>query len=614
MVDVEKRATSAIEQQLSVCPRLVSYIDSNDKTPITDGFIVVYRGLGRKNEDITGRLDVQVKGRTTTSRIAPTTFSMTRSELAAIRHHGTLLLFVVFLRPDGSYLGSPKFAMLQPFLIDMLLDQAPKKRKSALINLRDLPTETAQIERIVDVSVHSQGQRMFTGAEYGVLERSTRLTIHSTKGVDLSTPVLFSPETGDFVIEVETPEGVTVPLSGVLEVFPGTYLERETDLTVSCGGVAYRNPRVQQIAEGRHKLTLSPGLSIELQFDEESERLESSSVNLSLVDNLADRVRDIDFFLNLSSLGSITFNEATYGFDLNAHQPLNDLQALRAGLGELVELRGVLHADPALVSLADIDEKQAQQLHYLHASLIRKVGLSAAGDAKPVHVYEKIGSWRLSLLVLPGSEPDSWRYLDPFDPDNRHQFKIYRTDDGESVTEVRGTAYDGVTQQDFPSILNLNLGKVVDAYRVIAELPDTSVLANRCVLNLIHAADRCAARRTEFLDAAQNLNDWLTETEGATSTNLLNHWQTRARRPEGLTANERDEIRALRREILATSGETSALHETGCAILLGDREDVANCVGQLAQDEREALEGYPIWNLTRESHQINVSPDNVPAS
>ncbi len=59
VVDVEKRATIAVEARLTLCPHLVSYIDTNDRTPLTDGFIQMYGSLGRKNDDMTERVDVQ---------------------------------------------------------------------------------------------------------------------------------------------------------------------------------------------------------------------------------------------------------------------------------------------------------------------------------------------------------------------------------------------------------------------------------------------------------------------------------------------------------------------------------------------------------------------------
>lgn len=100
----------AIEQRLLDCPHLDSYLSANDKTPLTDGFFIRYSGLGRRKEDITGRLDVQVKARTVRTRTAPTSYSMKRRDITAVRNHGTVLLFVAYLRADGSYLGSPKYA------------------------------------------------------------------------------------------------------------------------------------------------------------------------------------------------------------------------------------------------------------------------------------------------------------------------------------------------------------------------------------------------------------------------------------------------------------------------------------------------------------------------
>lgn len=594
MVDVEKRATSAIEQRLSVCQHLVSYIASNDKTPITDGFIDVYSGLRRRNEDITGRLDVQVKGRTVAAKVAPTADSMSRAELTTLRKHGTVLLFVVFMRGDGVYAGNPKYAILSPFLIDMVLERTPRKQKSAMVPLKDLPETPSEIEGIVGIGVLSQRQRLFEQFNGALLEDGASITIHATKQFSLGEPLTVSSEHGDYVVELNTATGLVVPMPGVLKFFPGSYREREIAMTVRCGVAEYSRVRVRQVDPFSHELRLSDGISMQLRF--ENERLQTSSIRLALVDNLAARIKDVDFFMNLASERSIELNGEAYSFDLTDTQDTDGLRAVRKNLGQLAALLEKLHVDPALVSLGDIDRAQHERLRYLFASLVENKPLQT-DEGTPGHTFEKLGAWQLSLLLLPADKPGGWRYVDPFDPENRRQFRLFWTDDSGERTELRGTTYDAITREDIPKILNLHLDTLVDAYRTIAELPDTPALATQCVLKRIHAADSEPRRRDEFLRAAEALNGWLLEGAPTSVPYILNRFQIYARRPSGLTGPERDELRAMRREIVDGQESAAALYETGCAILLGDQDDIRECAGRLTDKEREDLKGYPIWSL-----------------
>lgn len=606
MAHVEILATSAVQQLLGRCEHLVPYIDSNDKTPITDGFIDVYKGIDRRSENITARLPVQVKGLTAHIRTPPTTFAMTRAELSTVRTHGTVLLFVVFVRSDGSYFGEPKYAILAPYSIDMWVGQTPRRQKSVAVPLKDVPASSSEIESIVHIAVLSQRQRMFEAVSGPVLDGGASITIHSAKPFSLEGPMTFSPEHGDFVVEVNTTTGITVPLSGVLELRPGSYVEHQRDMTVRCGEIEYQGATLRQVDARSWEVKPSAGITMSLVF--EDERLKTSSIVLTQVDNLADRVKDIDFFLRLADLGSISINGGQYTFEMSQSQNPSDLRAVRNNLGRLIELLEKLHVDARLIAMSEIDSEQYERLRYLYASVVQNRSLSA-DDGRTAYVFERLGPWQLSMFVLPADAPGMWKYVDPFAPENRHQFKLYSVDDHGQREEITGTVYDGVKQVDLPRVLNLHLDALVDAYRTIAELPETGFLANQFVLKLIRAADDEPRRREELLDAAASLNDWLIEEEPDSIPNTLNRFQIRARRSQGLTATELSAIRALRREIISSAASTAAVHEIGCAILLGDPADIHDCSGRLTEKELEDLQAYPIWNLvSAPAPEIEIDP------
>ncbi|MBD8535568.1 hypothetical protein [Plantibacter sp. CFBP 13570] len=590
MVDVEKRGTIAVEDRLSLCPHLASYIDTRDTTPLTDGFIQVYNSLSHSNADTAGRLDVQVKGRTASGKLAPTSFPMSRTDLEAFRRHGTVLLFVAHVWPNGSWHGGLKYAILAPFTVGMFLSEMKKRAKSFSVPLQDLPEDPQAIESIVGIALKTQKQSFFLDSAID-LEGSRSFTINSARELNLDEPQVISSRTGDFAIEVENQDGVILPLNGEIHIFPASYTERPLGSSVRCGDTTYDTPTIRQTDASHYELKLSSGLHLTHSMGDGASHAGTTSLNL--VANLAERVKDIDLFLALASGEPFFVNDQEFTLKMNKPQKHAELRSVRARLEDLLDLFDRLHVDPALIDLDDITDAQHATLRELGGAMRSEWGLSIE---KTAHVNVEVGSWRLVVLLIRDEKTGAALPLSLFDPNSRDQFKLYRSDESGQSVEARATIYDAYADQDLSMILNLNLSSVVDAYQSISDVENVAWMANRFVLQLIHSADQSSARRQEFLDAADALNGWLAESDSEAVHTALNRFQIQARRPSGLSADHRASIRALRRQILRTH-DASPMQEAGCAILLGDADDVQDCLGRLSQREREELESYPIWSL-----------------
>lgn len=601
MVNVEKRATLAVEDVLSRCSHLVGFIDSNDKTPIADGFIQIYRGLSRKNEETIGRVDVQIKGRTVRQKLAPGSFPMTRTDLETARRHGTILFLVVFVHPDGSYIGGPKYAILAPYTVAGYLIEMKRNARSFSVPLRELPTDLAEVESIVHIAYRTKAQSHFPGSGRGILERSTEITISSARDLDFTEPVVISARTGDFVVEVKTPDGLVVPLAAEIQIFPASYSETAFAATVRCGPSAYTSATTRQVGPDKFELKLSDGLTLTHTF--EDGRLQSCSASLHLVPNLVERIRDIDFFLAMADGSPLYLDDNELVSENISKGDQEDLKAVHARLGRLVRLLEFLHVDCRLIDVDAIDEYQRKQLGYLDGALFKGHRVKAEDtEATAALVSSEIGQWRLYMLLLPHPDGAGGGAVDPFDPANRGRFRLYRTDESGNPVEANATVYDMLDREDLPRVLNLNLRSVVEAYELIAAEPSANWLANRTMLRLIHAADDCEPRRGEFLDAADALNDWIASREDPSARTTLNRYQVKARRPGGLTDDDRTAIRAVRRALLRSDTEEAIVGEAGCAILLGETEELADCLARLPQETQDELRGYPIWSLRERTH------------
>lgn len=270
-----------------------------------------------------------------------------------------------------------------------------------------------------------------------------------------------------------------------------------------------------------------------------------------------------------------------------------------AYLRQLVDLFEVLGVDVQRVNLSEIDQKEHRELHFLHRSLVDHKEL-LDDDGEPARVVQKVGRWLLMLLVARGSKPGSWRYVDPFAPESRHEFRArqqpFPVPKADAPEGVPATIYEIVDQEELPFILNLRLDRITEAYDVIADLPDTASLANHEVLSLIRAADASNERREEFLNAANALNEWLIASVGAEDHHLVNRWQILWRRGD-LTSSHRGEIRGLKRAMSKGNRELAVQIEFACALLLDDHEEADYCLGLLTDEERDQVEKWPLWAL-----------------
>lgn len=590
-MDVETLAVNEISTLMAECPHLVPTITTNDKTPFTDGHVDMYDGLSRAKSGWVGRIPVQVKGRRTNARGRfNTTFKISRADLAAFQQQGGVVFFLVYVDPKSGR-RHPLFRVLSPFGIRDILDASPEGGADIAVELSPLPRDSASIERILYIALKSQEQRLSVGFDPSLINEGTSISIYVVDPPSFDAPLTLSSETGDSVLVLNTSNGMALPMPGELTFFPPSYLPRETKATVAAGDVTFNRPTVQQIGDRSFEVTLSRGLSV---VTTGSDGEQSTTVTLSPVGNLVERVKDISFYLELTGGRSLSIDGKSTQFKF-ADDP--DDARLREHLGTLQKVVAVfdtLHIDPNLVELADITPEQVRALLHMHHSLVEGKHLNAA-NGQPGLLFQPIAQWQVALLVLPADEPGSWAYGDPFAPEHQHRYRVHRKNLDGTLEPCAATAFD-ILGDEFPKVLNLHLSDITAPYDVIADLPDTITLANMRVLALIKAADAITQRSVAFLDAAAALNEWLISVDGEQEHHLINRWQILHRR-DALGSEQRAAIRGLRRSVAIAGHPRADEVDALCAILLGDAEDTAQALARLTENELAQVKDYPIWAL-----------------
>lgn len=592
-VDVEALAVAKIQAMVARCPHLKPFIASNDKTPFTDGHIDVYSGLAQKKVDWLGRVSVQVKGRSSTGKQPPqTSFGISRVDLLGFQRDSGVLYFYVAVDKRGHC--TPYFALLSPFTIEHYLSDAPKEQATISVTFKRFPNLPDEIERIVALALKTRDQRPSLGYDPDLFQKMQSLTIHSAVELNLDAPLRLTPDELDYAIELTTEGGLTLPVGGELHIYPPTYTERPIDVSIGAGGVTYERVSSRRIDEETVEVRLGPAISLTMR---QTGTHAIWNVNYTAKGNFVERLKATRFLIGLIERQGVEINGTSSSLGAAAGEVAARLDELRGHLSSLEELEELferLGVNGALVDLEEIDADAFVLLKMLHRALVGgEEPRNESGETARGLIH--FGRWAVMLMTVPGSEPGTWRYIDPFDPAAPHMFR-WSAEDDDGTNAFPVTAYDIVEQEHLPVILNLRLDRILDAYEPIADSARTLSLANQRVLALILAADASAERKDEFLRAASALNEWIIDHEGETPVHLINRWQI-LRRTTGLSPEHLDAIRAVKRQAGRSGAVMADEIELSCVLLLGETQEATYLIGEIAEEKLATIRTWPIWNL-----------------
>ncbi|MEO9246808.1 hypothetical protein ABDK96_03850 [Citricoccus nitrophenolicus] len=593
---VEQIAVHKIKGLLLKCPHLDARIDENDRTPFTDGHIDIHSSTERHtNETFVGRVDVQVKGRSTEKKLK--VFSIGRKDLEGYLKLSGVLYFVVSIDKKSGK-RTALYALLNPFKIHGILRDMKPGQHEVSVPLKKLSNQPNAIENLLKVAYRTRSESPETGWDPMLSERIEGFTLYTDRPWDMDSPLLLDDSEMDYSLVAKTEGGMEVPVDWGVHILPASYVGEKTDWVVCSGEHCFQSPVRRRLDKNSFELKLSEGLTFRYTFAEDSR---TGSISLTLRDSLSGRRRDIGFLLNCLDQASFTINGQKADHAVNDLEGEDELRAHYRYLDRLHELLSKLGVNVDLVSVTDITEKQSDQLKGLYEVIIE--GKELAQDIEHAgRIRQPIGPWYIELLCLQGAKEGTWRCLNLFERDIGQQFAMSIENEPDHYESFLVTPYEVLQDDELPFMLNLNLPRIVDAYAALPENPKTFSLANNMVLRLIKASDVVQSRKNEFLTPAEALNEWLIPKQADEPHHQVNRWQIAAR-TRNLSPEERQDIRALKREAGRSTATGAPQIEAACAILLGEAEDVEFSLKQLDDAQLQVMCTWPIWSLWKPEPQ-----------
>ena len=130
---VETLAIDAVRDSITATEILDQFIADNDKEPSWDGFIYVYKGKHHCNENFTGRVPVQVKGKLVKDMSkSQISYSIDVSHLVSYKNDVGAILFVVYINRDNLYDRKIYYETLTPVKIINYFKQINNQKNKSL--------------------------------------------------------------------------------------------------------------------------------------------------------------------------------------------------------------------------------------------------------------------------------------------------------------------------------------------------------------------------------------------------------------------------------------------------------------------------------------------------
>ena len=315
-MDIEKLATAAVEESISLTDVLSPFINNGDKEPSWDGNIYIHEDKNKNKKGIK-KVPVQVKGEKR-KRVPPKKipkFSVTFTDLDNWLNDGGVLLFVVLIDDTGCK-KAIYYSSLLPVMIRHLKKVA-RGKKTLGVPLREFPTDNnRKVAVLLDFYDHMQKQTSFAKAPLYSIEQLEKKGV--LENVSMTVTTYAKP---DDAIDAESLllqndvyiyahiKGLSV-LQPLPDVPRDIHIGRDVIADIKVKDQVYYNKyHVVRYAEG---FNIHIGRSIVFAFNPDTKK---GSLSFKIRGTLTDYIDDTECIIAIIENREITINGVAFPFD-----------------------------------------------------------------------------------------------------------------------------------------------------------------------------------------------------------------------------------------------------------------------------------------------------------
>ena len=593
-MDLEKLATSAIEKEIAKTDLLSSFINSGDREPCWDGHIYIHEDKKKTKKNIK-KVAAQVKGKAVRTRDAKRTISYPIScdDLRAYMMNGGTVFFVVYLNKDTGDVLQIYYVSLLPVMVKKLLDEK-KSRRTISVKFHKFPADNARkTELFLNFYEESKKQVSFAGKDLpnvddlikkGLLENIS--FSYTGLGACPDTRLLPKIIDGKSLTLYANIKGGTAPIP--IEYFDeitNITTSKDTNIPISVKGHIYYD-KVKTIATA-DTIEQQIGSSVKI-IAPNVDKVDSSikiHLNINLTGTLTEQIEALEFIIALVDNEAFNFGDAEFP----AKFPQSELDRMEAyNFPEMLSNRK--HIKEVLDSMnvkkdLELSKCTSDDIDNL-MRIVNSIGdhRIIRGEIDEKNPGQKIKIANLTVAVVYIKANGGYRIYDFFG----NRFDVKWAPEGMEPVEV--SQFMMMRPDDYLTLDNLDLEKVVENFKIIPPSTTHFELSNNCMLSMLNAYDK--APNPELLNAARQMNVWLGQHTDFLSSEIvtLNRLQIELReRP--LEFSEKQELYTI-----ATTAKDE-FHRLGAFLLLDEQEEARKIFDTLDEDRLNLFKGFPIYKF-----------------
>ena len=593
-MDLEKLATSAIEKEIAKTDLLSSFINSGDREPCWDGHIYIHEDKKKTKKNIK-KVAAQVKGKAVRTRDAKRTISYPIScdDLRAYMMNGGTVFFVVYLNKDTGDVLQIYYVSLLPVMVKKLLDEK-KSRRTISVKFHKFPADNARkTELFLNFYEESKKQVSFAGKDLpnvddlikkGLLENIS--FSYTGLGACPDTRLLPKIIDGKSLTLYANIKGGTAPIP--IEYFDeitNITTSKDTNIPISVKGHIYYD-KVKTIATA-DTIEQQIGSSVKI-IAPNVDKVDSSikiHLNINLTGTLTEQIEALEFIIALVDNEAFNFGDAEFP----AKFPQSELDRMEAcNFPEMLSNRK--HIKEVLDSMnvkkdLELSKCTSDDIDNL-MRIVNSIGdhRIIRGEIDEKNPGQKIKIANLTVAVVYIKANGGCRIYDFFG----NRFDVKWAPEGMEPVEV--SQFMMMRPDDYLTLDNLDLEKVVENFKIIPPSTTHFELSNNCMLSMLNAYDK--APNPELLNAARQMNVWLGQHTDFLSSEIvtLNRLQIELReRP--LEFSEKQELYTI-----ATTAKDE-FQRLGAFLLLDEQEEARKIFDTLEEDRLNLFKGFPIYKF-----------------
>lgn len=594
---IEQWGIDAVGVALSHTDTLCRYFKENDKTPLRDGSVIIYKGKNRSKQNIIGEVNIQLKGKLATEeklKKENISYSVEINDLIKYKENSGVIYFVTLINRHEPRLYVVFYETLTPRKIRNYIKRK-EQQKTCKINLKRLPQGKHEIQTIFLSFFEESKLRDVEPLSLDNISSLLKENINISASITQFLPEGSKPSPIDVLLNNEllwTAKLPNHPIPIPIDFGTGSVLSiisKEGLPSILVNGERYDNYLL--ITHNRNNTIYKFGKSTTLETPNNSKGIK---IKFSLSGLLSERIKDLNFIISLI-----------------------ETREIRVDGKDVLKLGEIISDNPI-----DLEEtKNILEFHKRIDSFWKSLKVKDDFDIGKIDINSSLSELDLLMKSMNGKEPvhidteenqpyyllrkevSNFKillFLESVDQKN-NLYNIYNYFDHTETVKIRrnnteniSSKYSALNSDDYIELSNIDFSDILPSFKKVISLNNRVYdPANYDLLNLLLAYDKHEDHPAFILEIAKNIAGWLLEEGGEVlpyEFRIINYLQTIKRERE-LTDEEDKKLYQI------VEKSENLMNKLGANLLLENYKVARLQFGELKDEEKVSFKSFPIYRF-----------------